>query len=95
MSEISVCRMVSEKLFLFSERIIHRQIGVDILLTSIHDTDESKFEGVCPSSEDLERVGTGVHEVELGQYTDRAQASWIDCTGELERVRVCNVDVGG
>lgn len=87
--------MIPEELLLLSQRLLHRQVGVDVLLAPVDDTDEPELERVRPPCQDLKRVRAGVHEVELGEHADRPQASRIDGACELERVRVGDVDVRG
>ena len=95
MSDIPVSSVIPEEFGLGVELIAHRFIPVDVLLTSIDDTDESELERVHSTGENVERVRSSVHEIQFRQYSDRATALWIDVSGQLERIRVGEIDVGG
>ena len=95
MRNVPVPGMVPEKLFLGPELVVHRFLGIDVLLTPADDPDESQLEGVHAPRQNVERVRAGVHQVELGQDADRASTLGIDGSGELERFRVCEIDIGG
>lgn len=93
--EISICRMISEKLFLLPEGLLHRQPSIDILLTPIDNPNKSKLQRIRPSRQDIQRIRSGIHQIELGEHANRSQASRIDGSREFERVRVGNVLVCG
>lgn len=94
MSKVPVHRMLSEEIFLLLPRILHWDILHDILLTPVHDADETQLERVCPSSEHVERIRTRVHEVDLAQYPKSPLATRIDGPGEFERIGVGEIYIG-
>lgn len=63
MRDIPIRRMVLEEIRLALPRVIHAFLYIDILLTTIYDTYEPKFEGVDSAGEDVKCVGACVHEV--------------------------------
>jgi hypothetical protein len=93
--QVSVRRMISEKLLLLPQRLFHRQPSIDILLTPVHDADKPELERVRPPRKNIERIRSGVHEVELCEHADCAETSRIDGPRELERVRVGDILVCG
>lgn len=94
MRNISVCGVILEEFSLALQSVFQLLFRVDILLASIHDTDESQLERVDSSGKDIERIRTGIHEVEFSEDTDRSAALLIDGTCELERFGVGKVDIG-
>jgi hypothetical protein len=76
--DIAVSRVVTEKLCLAIACIRHRLFRVDILLTTVHDTNEAEFEGVDATGEDIERICTRIHEIELGEDANRPPALAVD-----------------
>lgn len=62
-------------------------------MRSVHDADETKFEWVDTSGKDIERVGSVIHEIDLGEDTDGAAAQGVDMAGEFEGLRVDNIDI--
>ena len=94
MSKVPVNRVLSEKIFFLLPRVLHRDILHDILLTPIHNANETQLERVCPSSEHVERIGTRVHEVNFAQYPKSTLTTRIDGPGEFERVGVGEIYVG-
>lgn len=94
MGDIAVDRVGPEEVVLLLARFVHRQVLHNILLAPVYDTDKAEFEWIRPTSEHVECVGAGVHEIELGQYAQSTQAARVDRASELERIRVGQVDVG-
>jgi len=70
-----------------------RFLCIDVLLTPVHDTDEPEFERVRPSGQDIVSVCSRIHEVKLGKDSDGSTALWVYRPSELERFRVCEVDI--
>jgi hypothetical protein len=95
MGDVAVHRVISEKLFFFSPRVLHRHILHDVLLAPVDHADKAQLEGVCPPGEHVERVGPGVHEVEFREHAERAETAWVYAARELQGVGVGEVDVGG
>jgi hypothetical protein len=78
MRDISIHRVILKKVLFFPPGIFHRYLRHDILLRTIDHADKAQLERVCPASEDIERVGTSVHKVELGQHAQCAQSAGVD-----------------
>ena len=70
MRDVSVCWMGCKEFLLAVQCCRHWLLCIDILLTPVHNTDESKFERVGSSGQDIVSIGSGVHEVELGEDSD-------------------------
>lgn len=95
MGNVAVGKVFLEEPCLVGPGILHRALSVDVLLTSVYDADETEFEGVHATGEDVQGVGASIHEVEFGKDTDGALALGIDRTCELEGIRVGEIDIGG
>lgn len=95
MGKVSVCRMSSKELFLLSQRIFHRITGIDILLAPVDDADETQLQRVGAASQNVQGIGPGIHQIQLGEHADGPKSSRIDGTRQLQRIRVRNVDVCG
>lgn len=94
MCNIAVPGVIPEELGLRLELLVHRLARVDILLTAVDDPDESQLERVHSPGEDVESIRTRIHEIELGENSDRAATLRVDLSSELERLRVGQIDVG-
>lgn len=70
--------MVFEELRFRFSGIIHTLLRVDILLTTIHTTNEAQFEGVDTSGEYIKSVGTRIHKVKFSQDTNRSPTLGVD-----------------
>lgn len=92
-SDVAVDCVILEKVFFLLPSVLHRHVRDDILLTSVNDTDEAKFERVSTASKDIEGIGSGVHQVKLGEDTESSQSPRIDRASEFERVRVGEIDI--
>lgn len=92
--QVPVSRVVPEEFLLFPKSIFHRDIRIDVLLTPVDDSNESQLERIRSAGQDLESIGTGVHEIELGKNTDGSQATRIDCPSQFQGIRIRDVDVG-
>jgi hypothetical protein len=95
MGYIPIRGMTLEEIGFGLERVSHGFFRVDVLLAPVDEADETEFERVDASGEDVERVGAGVHEIEFGEDADGASALWIDGACEFEGFGVGEVDVGG
>lgn len=91
----SVGRVSGKELLLLLRCILHRQTDVDVLLRPVDDADEAELERVDSTGQDVGCVRPLVHQVELCEHADCPQPSGVDRPGELERVRVGEVYVGG
>lgn len=76
--------MILEEICFAFQRVAHAFFGVDVLLTAVDDADEAQFQWIYTSSEDIQRVCTGIHKVKFCEYTNCALALRIDGPGELE-----------
>ena len=81
MRNIPIHRVVLEKFLLLPPRVLHWDLGHDILLTPVDDTDKAEFEGIGPASENIQGIRPGIHEVELCEYAERAETSGVDSPG--------------
>lgn len=81
MRNIPIRTVILEKLSLTLQRIAHPLLRRDVQLTTVDHADEPELEGVDAAGEDVEGVGAGVHEVELGEDADGAAALGVDVTG--------------
>ena len=84
MCNIPIRRVRTEELHLLINRVFEWFVRIDILLTAIHDTNESQFQWVDAPGEDVERVRSCVHEVDLGENPDGATTLRVDLTREFE-----------
>lgn len=93
MRNVTVRRVLLEESRLVCSRILHGPLSVDILLTPVHDADETELERIDTAGKDIQGIGAGVHEIELGENTDSAVPLRVDRARKLERVRVGKVDI--
>ena len=56
---------------------------VDVLLTPMHDANETELEGVCPPGQDIVSVCPRIHEIELGKNSDSPTALRVHRPSEL------------
>lgn len=61
MRNVSIHGMISEELCFAIQRVGHALFRVYVLLAPIHDADESEFEGVDATCQDVEGVGSCIH----------------------------------
>ena len=80
MSKVPVRRMSSEKLFLLSQRVLHRVTSVDILLTPVHHPNETELQGVSSTRQDVQGIRAGVHQVQLCEDSDGSKTARVDGT---------------
>lgn len=92
--DVAIGRMVLEEVHLCLKSLLHGFVALNILLRPVDNTNESKLQGVDTARKDIQRVRTMVHQVQFGQYTDGPSAKGIHMSGELQRLRVNNVDIG-
>lgn len=92
---VPVCRVVSEKVALRGQGIVQRLAALDVLLRAVDNANKAKLERVDPSREDVHGIRAVVHQIQFRQDPNRPLAHGIDMAGELQRLRVHEVDVGG
>ena len=85
MRNIPIRRMTTEKLILAFQRVRQTFLSVDVLLASVNNTDEAKFERINAASEDIKRIGAGIHEVEFGEDSNGSAALRVDGAGKFKR----------
>lgn len=90
---VAVRRMFLEEPRLVCSRILHRTFGIDVLLASVYDTNETELQRINTASKDVESIRAGVHKIELGENTNGAMSLRIDRARKLERVRVGEVNI--
>ena len=91
--KISICRVAFEKICFRLQSLLHGLFDIDILLTAVHDTDESKLERIDAASENVSSVRSCIHQIKFGQNADGSFALWIDRTSEFERIGVGEIDI--
>lgn len=80
------------KKFLFSfNSIFHGLIDQNILLASVDKTDESKLKGESTSCQDIERIGAGVHQIQLCQDTNCSLAVGIHFASQFQAIRIGDI----
>jgi hypothetical protein len=72
-----------------------RSFVVDITLTTVDDGYVSKSKRDDSSSENVDNVRSLIHEIYLGQDSDRSKTLGIDFTSEFQSIRVSQISVGG
>lgn len=93
MRNITVCGVITEKLCLTLESIYEILLDVDILLTTVDDTNETEFKGIDASSKDVQSVGPSIHQIEFGQDTDGPATLWINGTSQFQGIRIREIDI--
>lgn len=78
MRNIPVRRMLHEELRLTVQRILHALLHVDILLTTVDDTDEAELEWIHATGKDVRSIRARIHQVQFGQDTDSSSPLWVD-----------------
>jgi len=72
-----------------------RFVEVDVLLASVDDANVSVFEGNCLSLEHGQCRRSSVHNVELGEHSDRSVSFWIKAARNIEGIRGADVLICG
>ena len=70
----------AEKLLFGPSCCEHRDIAVNVLLRTVDDANKAELERIDAASENVERMGALIHQVELGQNTNGATTLRIDST---------------
>jgi len=92
MRDIPVGLVGSKEFLLLVQCRGHGLLRIDVLLTPIHDANETELEGVCPPGQDMVSVSPRIHEIELGK-SDSATTLRVHRSGELWRFRVRKFDI--
>jgi len=93
MGDVTVGRSLSEEGFLALEGVFQTLANSDILLASVDDPDEAKFQRINATRKDFQRICAVVHKVELSEYPDRPFPCRIHLTCQFETFRVDQVDI--
>lgn len=93
--DVSVRGMVPEEIGLGLQGLIHGLVALDILLRSVDHANPAELERVDPTRQDVQGVCAVVHEIDFCEDTNGPPAHGIDMSGELQGLRVHDVDVGG
>lgn len=80
--------MRPKKIGLAVQSVLHALLRVDILLTTIYDTNETQLQRVNATGQNVQSVGARVHQVEFREHADRASTLGIYRPSELERFRI-------
>lgn len=91
----AVARVVLKELLLVLERRRDRTGVIDVALRSVDDGDVTETKRNDTTSENVDDVRSLVHEVDLGEDTDRSETFRVNLTSELETVGVSQISVGG
>lgn len=91
---IPISGMVPEKLLFRLQRLSQWLAALNVLLRSIDNANEAQFQGVNPTSENIQSVCTMVHEVQFGQHTNRPPSHGIYLAGEFQSLGVDKINVG-
>lgn len=87
--------MLAEPLLLDLVGLLDRHLVDDISLRAILDTDIAETHGHFLTLEHVPSVGTIVHDIELGDDTDRSVALRVDLTRHLQTIRQRHIHIGG
>ena len=80
--------MILEVLSFPYDSVFDLQAFVDVLLRAALNTVVSQLQGIDSSVKQVKRTSSFVHQVDLGQHTDRALTVGVHLFGDFERVRV-------
>lgn len=92
---VSVGRVVLEEVGLGLKSLFHGLVALDILLRAVDNTNKAELQRVDSTREDVEGVGSMIHQINLGQDTDGPSAERVYMASKLESFRIDNVDIGG
>ena len=90
-----VRRMGLKELLLVLQCSCDRLGLVDIPLSSVDDRDVTQPKGDDSTSENVDDIGSLVHEIHLGQDSNRSRSLWVHLPSHLQSVRVGQIGVGG
>lgn len=81
--------MVREELGLVLQGLSNRDILIDLLLRAAFHTIVPEAQRVDLTLEQVQGIGTLVHQINLGNYTDGTLTIWVHFPSHLEGIRVC------
>lgn len=94
-SHMSVGLMTKEKLAFASHCKGDVLSSFDILLRAIHHANVASSQRQQLIFENVTRICSLIHQIQLSDDTDRADSLWVDLLRQLQSVRVCQIRVGG
>mmetsp|Transcript_21421 Transcript_21421/g.50782 ORF Transcript_21421/g.50782 Transcript_21421/m.50782 type:complete len:223 (-) Transcript_21421:530-1198(-) len=92
---VRIAWVVGQKVSLRIQSLLHALLRVYVPLAPVDDADVAMQERVDPSFQNISRIRSVVHEIQLGQHPDRPLSVRVHLPCDLEPVRVRNVLVGG
>lgn len=92
---VPIARMAQEELALRGQGRMDVLSALDILLGPVHHADVATAQRQQLVLENIARIRSLVHQIELGDDTDRPDALRVDLFGQLERITVGQIGVGG
>ena len=87
--------LVLEELLLLPQSLLDRLPLRDVLLATVHDSDDAQLDRDHLSLEEVLGIGAGVHEIQFSAHHQGAVAFWVDLPGQLEGLGGGEVGVGG
>lgn len=92
--DVTISWVVLKEFVFGFQSIIHGLVALNILLGTVHHTNEAELQWVHSAGQNVESVGAVVHQVELGEDADGPPAERIHMSGKLQSLRVDEVDIG-
>ena len=87
--------VVLEKVLFGLEGRVDGLLVVNVPLSAVDDRDIAETERDDAPSQDVDHIGALVHQIHLGEDADGALALGVHLSGQLQAVRVGEIDVGG
>ena len=87
--------MILKKRRFLLQSIAYADIIVNILLSSIDDGNVPPDERNDFVLQHVDAVGTGIHQIDLGEHSHRPMAVRIDGLGKFERIGIGQIGIGG
>ena len=87
--------MLAEPLLLDLVSLLDGHLVDDILLGAILDADVAETHRHFLALEHVSSVRTGIHDIELGDNTDRSVALGVDLARHLQTIGQCHIHIGG
>ena len=69
---VSISRMIPEELGLGFQGVGHCLVQINVLLTTVNNTNKAQFQGINASSEYIKRIGTSIHKVKFCEHANGA-----------------------
>lgn len=92
---VPVCGVMLKEVPLGLQSVRKRSAALDVCLRTVDNTNETKLQRVHTSGQDVHGVCSVVHEIQLGENTNRPLAHRVDMAGQLQCFRVDKIDVRG